>query len=164
VAAEVVPEKARIMTAAEVYMIFRDKTWEWENGAGRMQDEGRLFKAWAQSETGATWAEGRWSVNNRGQLCLKAVWHSKGAAAEDKTCFSHRIAGRTIYQKREPAGDWYIFRHAKPAIDDESKRLVDKDLVGPRLPVVQELVKTQTRSVTHSVRPKAEANEFGGVQ
>ncbi|MCA1368601.1 DUF995 domain-containing protein [Bradyrhizobium sp. BRP14] len=162
--AEVLPEKARLMTAAEVYLIFRDKTWQWENGAGRMQDEGRRFKAWAQSEAGATWAEGRWSVNDRGQLCLKAVWHSQGAAAEDKTCFSHRIAGRTLYQKREPAGDWYVFRHAKAAIDDEFKRLIDEDLVGARLPAIRELIKKQTKSATHSVRPKAEANELGGVQ
>ncbi|MCA1443451.1 DUF995 domain-containing protein [Ensifer sp. IC4062] len=160
----VVPEKSRAMTAAELYMIFRDKTWEWENGAGRMQDEGRIFRAWSQSETGVTWAEGRWTLNDHGQLCLRAVWHSQEAAARDTTCFSHRILDNTIYQKREPAGDWYVFKHARPMADDEFKKLVSEDLVGARLPLVQRLVTTQAKSKTDGVRPQTEANELGGMQ
>ncbi|WP_331372401.1 DUF995 domain-containing protein [Sinorhizobium chiapasense] len=160
----VIPEKARVMTGAELYMIFRDKTWKWENGAGRMEDEGRVFRAWAQSETGATWAEGRWSVTDNGQLCLKAVWHGQSATARDKTCFTHRIPDGKIYQKREPAGDWYVFRHAKPTADDEFNRLIVEDLVETKLPIIREVFNTQAEAKTDSVRPQTKANEVGGVQ
>lgn len=160
----VLPENARAMTAAELYMIFRGKTWKWEKGAGRMQDQGRVFTAWAQSETGMTWAEGRWTLNDHGQLCLKAVWHSQEAAASDTTCFSHRILDNTIYQKREPSGDWYVFKHAKPLADDEFKRLVNQDLVGAKLPLIQRLVTTQAKSETDAVPQQTEANELGGMQ
>ncbi|WEX90599.1 DUF995 domain-containing protein [Sinorhizobium garamanticum] len=159
-----VPKNARVMTAAELYMVFRDKTWKWEDGAGRMQNEGRIFTAWAQSDTGATWAEGRWILNDHGQLCLKAVWHSQEAAASNTACFSHRILDNTIYQKREPAGDWYVFKHARPLADDEFKKLVIEDLVGARLPLMQRLVTTQPKSKIDGVRPETEANELGDTQ
>ncbi|WP_336621039.1 MULTISPECIES: DUF995 domain-containing protein [unclassified Sinorhizobium] len=160
----VVPEKARVMTGVELYMMFRDKTWKWENGAGRMQGEGRVFRAWAQSEAGATWAEGRWSVTDGGQLCLKGVWHSQSAAARDKTCFTHRILDGTIYQKREPAGDWYVFRHARPAADDAFNRLIVEDLVEAKLPIIRAVLNAHAEAKTNSVRPQTEANEVGGVQ
>lgn len=159
-----IPAEARVMTGTELYMIFHGKTWKWESGAGRMEDEARVFRAFARSGTGETWAEGRWSVNDRGQLCLKAVWHSQAGATRDKTCFSHRIFEGTVYQKREPAGDWYVFKHAKPKLDDEFSRLVDEDLVAADLPAVQKRLKARAEETTDSVRRQAKANEVGGVQ
>ncbi len=160
----VVPTDARPMTGVELYMMFRGKSWKWKDGAGFMRDEGRLFKAWARDGKKATWAEGRWIVTDSGMLCLKATWHSKGEAAEDKTCFSHHVLDDTIYQRREPAGDWYVFKHGKPAADDEFYRLVNEDLVSARLPIIQELIGTETISGANSIRPRPEANEVGGVQ
>lgn len=165
VAAEaVVPTGARPMTGVELYMMFRGKSWKWHDGAGFMRDEGRLFKAWARDGMKATWAEGRWIVTDSGMLCLKATWHSQGEAAHDKTCFSHRVVDGTIYQRREPAGDWYIFKHGRPLADDEFHRLVKKDLVSARLPIIQDFMGTETISGENSVRPQPEANEVGGVQ
>ncbi|ASY63415.1 hypothetical protein SJ05684_c19730 [Sinorhizobium sojae CCBAU 05684] len=138
-------------------MMFRGKSWKWQDGAGFMRDEGRLFRAWAQDGKKATWAEGRWIVTDSGMLCLKATWHSQGEAAQDKTCFSHRVLDGTIYQRREPAGDWYIFKHARPVADDEFFRLVKKDLVSARLPIIQ-------ISGENSIRPRPEADQVGGVQ
>lgn len=46
-----------------------------------------------------------------------------------KTCFSHRIDNGTIYQKREPGGEWYAFRNAEVHQDDEASKLVSTDLV-----------------------------------
>jgi Protein of unknown function (DUF995) len=134
-----VPAEARAMTGFELFMTFREKTWKWADGAGRMQDEGRLFKAWTQSGEDASWAEGRWTVTNDGRLCLKAVWHSQSAEARSTTCFSHRIFGGTIYQKKEPAGDWYVFKHGRPTKEDEFNKLVSEDLVATRLPGIQSL-------------------------
>ncbi|WP_027997384.1 DUF995 domain-containing protein [Sinorhizobium arboris] len=164
-AAEVaVPETARTMTGVELYMIFQGKTWKWESGAGRMESEGRVFRAWAKSGTGETWAEGRWSVNDRGQLCLTAVWHSQSAAARDKTCFSHRTLDGTIYQKREPSGEWYVFKHAKPKSEDEINRLVREDLVGAKLPAVKERITGRVEQTKSSVGRQARTDAVGGVQ
>ena len=159
-----VPEKARTMTGVELYMIFQDKTWKWESGAGRMDREGRVFRAWAQSATGESWAEGRWSVNDRGQLCLTAVWHSQGAAARDKTCVSHRTLDGTSYQKREPSGDWYVFRHARTQADDEFNRLVREDLVAAKLAAFKERIEGQVKETKNSVGRQAGMNAVGGVQ
>ncbi|AIM03601.1 DUF995 domain-containing protein [Sinorhizobium meliloti] len=159
-----VPENARTMTGVELYMIFQGKTWTWESGAGRMESEDRAFRAWAQSATGESWAEGRWSVNDRGQLCLMAVWHSQSAAAPDKTCFSHRTLDGTIYQKREPSGDWYVFKHAEAQTGDEFNRLVREDLVAAKLAAVKERLEGQVKETKNSVRRKAGMNAVGGVQ
>ena len=159
-----VPDNARTMTGVELYMIFQGKTWTWESGAGRMESEGRAFWAWAQSATGENWAEGRWSVNDRGQLCLMAVWHSQSAAAPDKTCFSHRTLDGTIYQKREPSGEWYVFRHAKAQAGDEFNRLVSEDLVASKLAAVKERLERQVKETKNSVRRHAGTNAVGGMQ
>jgi hypothetical protein len=128
-----VPESARPMTAVELYVIYRDRSWQWPDGAGRMQDQGRIFKAWSGSGADAWWAQGRWILSDSGQLCLQAKWHSQSGAYKGRTCFSHRIEGQAIYQKKEPSGEWYVFRHAKPLEGDEFSKLVPEDLVSARL-------------------------------
>ncbi|WEX74977.1 DUF995 domain-containing protein [Sinorhizobium numidicum] len=169
-AEDVMPKDTRPMTGAEVYMIFRGKSWKWANGAGRMQDEGRRFTAWTQSDTDASWAEGRWILTDSGQLCLKADWHSQTATSRDKTCFSHRILGSTIYQKREPAGEWYVFKHSKPAQSDEFNKLVKEDLVEAKLPIIQNFIASQpvqpeqSQPKARTVRPEHRHEQTGEAQ
>lgn len=127
------PPAARPMTSFELYMLYRDKSWQWPDGAGRLEADGRRFSAWAGSGNEATWAEGRWTVSDRGRLCLKAQWHTISGVSPNTTCFSHMKLGDALYQKKEPSGDWYVFRHAKPADDDEFSKLVDQDLVSKDL-------------------------------
>lgn len=126
------PENMRSMTGVELYMLYRNKSWRWPTGAGRMQDEGRIFTAWSGSGSDASWAVGRWIVTDSGLLCLKADWHSKAGTYNDKTCFRHKTDGRMIYQKNEKqeTGDWYVFRHAEPEESDEANELVRQDLVS----------------------------------
>jgi len=133
----IVPEQARVMTGVELYMLYRDKSWKWADGAGRMQDEGRVFKAVAGTGANTTWAEGRWVVTDTGKLCFKAAWHTRTGTFPDKTCFSHKIDGETIYQKKEPSGDWYVFKNSKPTDGDEFNKLVRDDLVSGRLEAIQ---------------------------
>lgn len=114
-------------------MLYRDKSWKWADGAGRMQADGRRFTAWAGSGDEATWAEGRWTLTDSGRLCFKAQWHSVSGVAPNKTCFSHKKRGDVIYQRKEPSGAWYVFRHATPAVDDEFSKLVSQDLVASDL-------------------------------
>ncbi|PRD41257.1 hypothetical protein C5748_22400 [Phyllobacterium phragmitis] len=133
----VVPENARVMTGVELYTLYRDKTWKWADGAGRMQDKGRVFKAVAGSGETASRAEGRWIVTDRGQLCFKAAWHTQTGTFPDKTCFSHKTYGGTVFQKREPSGDWYVFKNSEPTDSDEFSKLVREDLVSAQLEAIQ---------------------------
>ncbi len=138
-----VPARARVMTALELHDLYRDKTWQWSDGAGRFQEEGRIFRAWSGNGANASWAEGRWTLTNDGQLCLRAVWHSPGGSSPKKTCFRHKLHDGTVYQKKEPSGAWYVFKHAAPGKDDEYVKLVEQDTVSAKVmayrPVAQEM-------------------------
>jgi Protein of unknown function (DUF995) len=124
---------ARVMTSGELFMLYRDKSWQWADGAGRMEADERRFTAWTGSGDGATWAEGRWILTDGGRLCFKAKWHSASGVAPNKTCFGHKKLGNVIYQRKEPSGAWYVFRHAKPTAYDEFHKLVSQDLVASDL-------------------------------
>lgn len=126
------PAGTRPMTAFEIYRLYKNKSWQWDNGAGQMTDvdAGRQFSAWADGEKGKSWAEGRWVIAENGLLCLNATWHSQQGAFPAKTCFSHRVGNGTIYQRREPDGKWYVFRHAEARDSDEAHKLVSTDLVS----------------------------------
>lgn len=131
--AEQLPKGTQPMTGVELYMLYRDRTWIWEDGAGRSEAQGRRFSAWAGSGNSATWAEGRWIVTDDGQLCLKADWHTSTGTYPDKTCFSHRHDRGTVYQKKEPSGAWYVFKHAVPAEGDEFNKLIPENQVSEKL-------------------------------
>lgn len=127
------PAGSAAMSAAELYTLYRDKSWQWPDGAGRMDSADRRFTAWVDGEKGKSWAEGRWLITDAGMLCFKADWHSGEDVLPVRNCFAHRIDGGTIYQKREPDGQWYVFRHAEARDDDEANKLVSEDLVSGRL-------------------------------
>lgn len=136
------PAEARPMSGYELYMLFRDKTWQWPDGAGLMETEGRRFTAIARSGEQSSWAEGRWIVTDGGRLCFDADWHNHSGTYPDRTCFIHLLQDDTIYQRREPAGDWYVFKHAEPEPGDEFNKLVREDLVSTDL----EEMRTNPRS------------------
>lgn len=126
----VLPADARTMTAFEIYRLYKNKSWQWDDGAGLMEDAGRKFSASGDGEKGKFRAEGRWVISDTGLMCLKATWHTGEGAFPAKTCFSHKINGKTIYQKREPDGEWYVFRHADPRENDAASKLIAADLVS----------------------------------
>jgi len=143
-AKDVLPDGARAMTPAELYMLYHDKSWQWADGSGRMESQNRRFTARVDGEKGKVWAEGRWRITWSGQMCFDAKWHMDEGVFPNKTCFSHRIADGTIYQKREPDGVWYVFRHAGGNKDDEARKLVsnetitsDTEALNLALPVAQ---------------------------
>lgn len=138
------PAQARAMTAAELYVLYRDKTWQWPDGAGRMQDKDRTFIGWSGSGDNTRWAEGRWVLSDTGLMCLKADWYGVQAKQANKTCFRHRIYEDTIYQKKEPSGSWYVFKHARAADSDEFKKLVAEDTVSAQLAKLQLLTQNET--------------------
>lgn len=127
------PAEARPMTAEELQKLYGNKSWRWADGAGFMDTNKRRFTAIAGSGDKATWAEGRWTVSNAGRLCFVAKWHTKSGSSHKRTCFLHMVDGGTIYQRSEPSGKWYIFKHATPAVADEFGRLIREDLVSAEL-------------------------------
>lgn len=127
------PTQAQAMTGYELYVLYRDRSWKWPDGAGRLETEGRRFTAIAGSGEEASWAEGRWVVTDRGRLCLDADWHASAGISPDRTCFEHLIDNGTIYQSKAPAGDWYVFKNNPTEADDEFTKLVRDDLVSAGL-------------------------------
>jgi hypothetical protein len=127
------PADAQVVSAGDLHAIYNDQTWVWPDGAGRMQSEERRFVAWAGSGASATWAEGRWIITSSGHLCFKARWQSSSGSHPAKTCFVHKQHRGVIYQRKEPSGDWFIFKHAVPADGDEFSKLINEDLVSPEL-------------------------------
>jgi hypothetical protein len=138
-------EAAKPMTGVELYMLYRDKSWAWADGAGRFDDAGRRFTASTGTGDKIAWAQGRWIVTDDGRLCLDAEWHTASGAYPNTSCFSHKRAGETIYQKKEPSGSWYIFRHAVPADTDEFKKLVKENLVSTDIGTIKSDLQNQKR-------------------
>ncbi|WP_426130585.1 DUF995 domain-containing protein [Pararhizobium sp. PWRC1-1] len=136
---------ARPMTGVELYKLYRDKSWAWSDGAGRFDDEARRFTARTGAGNTATWAKGRWTVTDDGRLCLDAQWHMVSGVHANKTCFAHRFERGTIYQRKEPSGAWYIFKHAVPTETDEFVKLTAEHLVSPDLATITTHLDDQKR-------------------
>ncbi|CDM61729.1 MULTISPECIES: DUF995 domain-containing protein [Rhizobium] len=127
------PENVRPMTAVELHELYRDKSWKWCDGAAYMQDKGRVFKGWSGSGDRASWADGHWTVANSGKLCFEADWHVKSGPTGGTTCFLHMTDGQTIYQRKEPTGGWYVFKHSEAQDNDEISKLVPEDLASEKI-------------------------------
>lgn len=138
-------ENTRPMTGVELYMLYRDKSWTWADGAARFDDKSRQFTARTGAGDTTAWAQGRWNVTNDGHLCLNAEWHTVSGVHANRTCFSHKLDRGTIYQKKDPSGSWYVFKHAVPAETDEFKKLVAENLVSPDLATIKSNLEIQKK-------------------
>ncbi|MFS8055371.1 DUF995 domain-containing protein [Rhizobium sp. BR 317] len=116
------PAKSVPLTAEDVFQLYYNRTWIWKDGAGYFAAKGRDFKAWSGEGTGS-YGVGRWFVTDPGKLCFRATWYAKTGNALAVTCFSHRKRGNTIFQKREPNGDWYAFKTSPASADDEYSKV-----------------------------------------
>ncbi|RFC00125.1 hypothetical protein B5K11_00075 [Rhizobium leguminosarum bv. trifolii] len=131
------------LSAYELYRIYGDKTWVWNTGGGRFSDDGRRFVAWVNDKGKQSFAEGKWVVDDLGQLCMRATWTNAEGAARASTCFGHRKIGSTIYQRRQPDGNWYVFRHASVRGDDEFLKLVSMDSVSDKARDLKQVLLSQ---------------------
>ncbi len=82
-------------------------------------------------------------VDDLGQLCMRATWTNAEGAARASTCFGHRKIGNTIYQRRQPDGKWYVFRHASVLPDDEFRKLVPVDTVSAKAGELKQVLLSQ---------------------
>ena len=133
------PEKAKPVSAVELSDLFGDRTWQWSAGGARFVAERRKLIAYSDKDGNPMVAEGHWEVTDKGRLCLVARWMTKSGETPKRTCFRHVRDRGTIYQRREPDGDWYVFRSNRPKPEDEFAKLIKEDTISPN---VEELRKT----------------------
>jgi hypothetical protein len=124
----------------EIYRLYGQNSWIWKAGAGHFSVRARRFTAWSREEGPPSYGVGRWFITRPGKLCFNARWYAQSGSAPAITCFSHRKKGTVIYQKREPDGQWYIFRNAPVNSSDEFTKLRYGDYVGAQLGKIQAIV------------------------
>ena len=119
---------ASAVSAADLYRLYRGKTWVWSDGAGFFGPDGHF-----SAQAGPYSARGMWWVNYQGGVCFDAEWRGEGWVKPVLSCFSHSQDGEAWYQKREPSGTWWIFKSWPPRADDEVMKLKAGNFV-PRAP------------------------------
>jgi hypothetical protein len=125
--------KARPLTNSELHQIYNSRSWLWEAGAGHFSSKQRRFTAWSNEGGSPSYGIGQWFITGPGKLCFRATWHAANGTAPALTCFSHREKDGFIYQRREPSGEWYVFKSNPASRSDEWARLRHGDYVVPRL-------------------------------
>lgn len=126
-------DKARPLTSGELYQIYNSQSWLWGVGAGHFSVKERRFTAYSNEGGSPSYGIGQWFITDPGKLCFRATWHAADGSARALTCFSHREKDDVIYQKREPDGEWSVFRNAQPRRSDEWAKLRHGDYVAKRL-------------------------------
>ena len=129
------------LSATELRKLYADKTWNWEAGGARFIGKDRKLIAYSEDGGVPTIAEGRWQVNNQGRLCMVAVWVTKEARAKAKSCFRLVRDRGTIYQRREPKGNWYVLKTFMPKPDDEFNKFVSEDTISSNLERIKQGLK-----------------------
>jgi hypothetical protein len=133
-------ETAEPLAASELESIYSGRSWIWDSGAGYFAASPRNFSAYVgEGETGSI-AKGRWTISNRGRLCMVASWVSSGSSVDKRTCFSHRRIGEVIYQRREPSGDWYVLRNSPGSDSDEINKIQKGDAVTPNYQAIAQAI------------------------
>jgi hypothetical protein len=125
------------LTTDELFALYHGRSWLWKDGAGYFSVKQRRFTAWSREGGSPSYADGRWFATSRGKLCFKAKWHAKDGAASTVTCFSHRKKGGTVFQKREPSGEWYVFKTTPAKTRDEYGKIRPGNHVSTRFKQIE---------------------------
>lgn len=135
-AQKTLPAEGRDLTAAELLPLVEERSWQWDDGAGRFLAD-RRFVAFTRGKDGPTYGEGRYRLDNDGRLCLMVKWRNEAGESDAGTCFLHRKVDGVIYQHREGSGDWYPFMHTPLLETDEYAKFTKKDLVSEQFAKVK---------------------------
>ena len=138
--------RARALSAKELSSIYDNRSWRWNDGAAHFKAGNRAFIAWVHKGSKATYADGSWSVDDRGHLCFRATWHGVGGQATTSTCFEHRTDDKNIYQRKLPNGKWYVFSHIPQQPDDEIHKIEPGDRVSSEYRINKTYVGKHARS------------------
>lgn len=130
-----------VPTAYELQLLYADRTWVWKDGAAYFAQGDRRLEAWASGQDTASVAEGRWLVTKDGKMCMELAWRSKSyAGKQNRICYSHRIQGGTIEQRKDPDGEWYSFKRSPENISDEHRKFEAGDTKGAQFEEARKLV------------------------
>ncbi|WP_296736158.1 DUF995 domain-containing protein [Mesorhizobium sp.] len=131
-------------SAFELQVLYADHTWNWKDGAAYFGKD-RSLRAWVQGADSPSVGEGKWLVTNTGQMCMELAWRGKTYSNKSqRTCFSHRIDGGKIEQRKDPNGPWYSFKHAPEAASDEYKKFDQGDGKGAQFEAARKLIDTKS--------------------
>ncbi|RWE77499.1 DUF995 domain-containing protein [Mesorhizobium sp.] len=109
--------KATAVSDEGIYQLYKNRTWRWGNhGAAFFAVGKRQFTA-RSTEDKPSYGEGIWFMPGGGKLCFRATWRGSWGAKTSLSCFEHRQAGKVIYQRKFPSGDWYEFRESRGKLD-----------------------------------------------
>jgi hypothetical protein len=133
----VAAESAAPLTTEEVYQLYSNRSWLWNDGSGYFPAKQRRFIAWTGRGSTGSYAVGRWFLTDPGKLCFKAKWHAKSGATSALTCFSHRKKGGVVFQKREPDGEWYVFKNTPAKAGDEYGKVRRGNYVSARFDQIE---------------------------
>lgn len=139
---------AKPMSVAQLFALYRDKTWLWPDGGGFFASNGQ-FAAWSGKGDTAGYAEGRWWLSGAdGKLCFQATWRTRKGNARKRDCFDHRAVGDVIYQRKEPSGAWYRFKNSPNDAGDQFHALKVGDLVADTVKRLKSLISANGGSGT----------------
>lgn len=137
-------QAATTPTAFELQLFYADRTWNWADGAAYFAQD-RHMRAWTSGPDSTSVAEGRWLLTNNGKMCMELVWRSKTYAATPiRTCFSHRVEGGNVEQRKDPDGRWYSFKHASDDPADEHRKFQEGDAKGVEFEAAHKLVDSKS--------------------
>ncbi|WP_245489147.1 DUF995 domain-containing protein [Mesorhizobium sp. M7D.F.Ca.US.004.03.1.1] len=132
---------ANVPTAYELQLLYADRTWVWKNGAAYFAQGNRRLEAWTSGQDTASVAEGRWLVTKEGKMCMELAWRSKGyTGKQNRTCYSHRIQGGSIEQRKDPDGEWYSFKRSPEEPSDEYRKFEAGDTKGAQFEEARKLI------------------------
>ena len=130
-------KSATPLTTEELFQLYSNRSWIWKDGAGYFPSKQRRFISATGRGRAGSYAVGRWFLTDPGKLCFKAKWYAKDGAASAQTCFSHRKKGGLVFQKREPDGEWYVFKNRPTKAGDEYRKVRPGDYVSARFDKIQ---------------------------
>ncbi len=123
--------KITVPSNQDLTQLYAGKTWYWKAGAGYFAPDG-TFKCILRSTDQMDECTGKWSAQS-GALTIVMNWKStpprsfETAWRSTKVIFYHETQGTDIWQKKEPNGAWFVFKHATPEKGDEWWKLQSGD-------------------------------------
>jgi hypothetical protein len=136
-------QSGRALTFQELYRLYRDHSWIWDDGAGHFRVSKREFTAWTGAGSQGSYADGMWFFPDVGRLCFRAQWNAVAGSSRALTCFEHRTANGRIYQRRLPNGEWYVFANSPRQPGDEIRKLRRGDHVRPNYEANRRFIEAQ---------------------
>ncbi|MEI9411471.1 DUF995 domain-containing protein [Mesorhizobium salmacidum] len=128
-------------TPFELQRLYTDRTWLWKDGAAYFGKTGRPLRAWTSGQDSASVAEGRWLATKDGKMCMDLAWRSKSyKGKQQRTCYSHRIKGGNIEQRKDPDGEWYSFKRTPEDRSDEYRKFEPGDTKAAQFGETRKLI------------------------